>query len=1365
MNFWRFRGTATQEYCLGECESVSKLGGADGGGKEMKRFFWHWENLSVGIELSEIGCLITVSLVKVGLNLTHVVSTTTKHTADGQPIISGVTKDGALLHSGIFQSSGRLETATIITTTTTTYKSYENTGKYVAKENITSPEAATNGLKEKDAKRQTKPLTKKRSFENIDNYNHYSGSIVNMSKAREIVGEPIENIVHLYHSGHSLPHLEVEEQNIEEEVSSIIARISQTIKKGHESGAPKRETALKHKVQSVRESKDQQNLQRILQQLQNTVEKNGNQGKEVTSEQHLQEQVNEIHTTNYFSNLAVYQMTALKGEESIIDQEESNRNLPKKKTIDTLQSLADKLNCCQRKANVTYDYPQPEQYTESTEHLRIAKEINAQPLFHFVTVVRNTGAQVQQQLEAAKEEAVEVGNGFKRQSAERCQTVVKGTRLHQNLQTHESSLSSFERDELEHFAQNRGENSEEEGTERGQGKRQKIESDFSWLLSKNAPKNGSSKPPFYKGTFEGLSLEKELPVEPLSKYVAVLKQGGNQPNVYYSRRVDDHETLQETDLSQTPQPNKVKSHGMISETPDYTDCIGPNEERRSELCRKHPADSKCGPSYTSYAHKNTMQNQHNIEFSPIHDPVTVRHTGDNCDNPNLETFLERIVFTDDRVMTMRNSHELNYNQLNSASVTESDSAPPGVPKTEIHDEKLCSQPLVFQSRRSYNPQVYNTRNREQEIQSAEATITDVSPEQYTLTEKTTTNAQNGGPKSVFLQAELNHACTYNSPDLNISVPKEHSPHRTNASQSILLHNQTATAAFLHPAATEPDRTPMLFQRETQINSHQFITFLPHELSPEPLSSHVNVYHPGISRVVPNHERTAGVRRPRELEGNLADLVTYKSEDSPYPRSKAYAVNLSLMPLKKELEHMPIHQVVDLHHSGTYDYLPQKSAPEPTLHKEKREPLPVFKSKSFPGTQRVLQALEGETVAFAIIPRTFLSHELSQDPLSSAVDEYHSGISAVPVPEERRKGVGKLREFDENFADLVTFRTNEGAYSRSEPYLGDVSCLSVEIELEHLPLKMLADEYHSGTSCYFLRKSPTEPPVIQEKEEPVLLSKYQAIAGTQRVLESFTREKVVFDIISRTSLSNELSLQPISSEVNVYHSGISIAILPKDRRKGVGTRQEFQEKLPEVLTFGGSESAYPRSEAYLGDTRFLPVGADLEHMPIHKVADVYHSGTYDYLSQKPLVDITVFKRKEEPISILKHEPVTASQWVPEAFKGDGIPFDIIQRTLLSNELCPEPLSSQVHVYHSGISYVTVPEERRKGLGRLGEFEEKLADLVFFRTSEGVYPRSQPYLNDVHFLQLNAELQHKPIHQVVVVYHTGTYDYLPEKSVIE
>lgn len=48
MNFWRFRGTATQEYCLGECESVSKLGGADGGGKEMKRFFWHWENLSVG---------------------------------------------------------------------------------------------------------------------------------------------------------------------------------------------------------------------------------------------------------------------------------------------------------------------------------------------------------------------------------------------------------------------------------------------------------------------------------------------------------------------------------------------------------------------------------------------------------------------------------------------------------------------------------------------------------------------------------------------------------------------------------------------------------------------------------------------------------------------------------------------------------------------------------------------------------------------------------------------------------------------------------------------------------------------------------------------------------------------------------------------------------------------------------------------------------------------------------------------------------------------------------------------------------------------------------------------------------------------
>uniref|UniRef100_A0A0N5AYR1 RING-type domain-containing protein n=1 Tax=Syphacia muris TaxID=451379 RepID=A0A0N5AYR1_9BILA len=154
-------------------------------------------------------------------------STTTRHIRNA-PVFNCVTTNGTPLYSGIFFSSEGIETDTVVKTTITTCKTDKELTPTHSSD-VSSSLRLQDGIS--DFNISDRNLVKRRSFENIDNYNQYKGSIISMKKAREIVGEPIENVVHVYHSGSSQNVKHENEKQIEDEVTSIIARLSKSFRK------------------------------------------------------------------------------------------------------------------------------------------------------------------------------------------------------------------------------------------------------------------------------------------------------------------------------------------------------------------------------------------------------------------------------------------------------------------------------------------------------------------------------------------------------------------------------------------------------------------------------------------------------------------------------------------------------------------------------------------------------------------------------------------------------------------------------------------------------------------------------------------------------------------------------------------------------------------------------------------------------------------------------------------------------------------------------------------------------------------------------------------------------------------------------
>uniref|UniRef100_A0A915CAX0 Uncharacterized protein n=1 Tax=Parascaris univalens TaxID=6257 RepID=A0A915CAX0_PARUN len=212
-------------------------------------------------------------------------STTMEH-GGGVPVVGGVTADGVPLYSGIYFNPESRETTTIITTTTTTYRVFEvesdesageengkeaeltinfplecESAKYaetngdmpegepfyvvIGKKDSASPTSETLehviktvdiDLTAKDAaaqeKRERSPVTLDgEHLKALDFYDAHDGSVASTSKAYEINGEPIEKYVSVYHNGRSDGLNMQDEQQITDEISTVVAKLSGSFKR------------------------------------------------------------------------------------------------------------------------------------------------------------------------------------------------------------------------------------------------------------------------------------------------------------------------------------------------------------------------------------------------------------------------------------------------------------------------------------------------------------------------------------------------------------------------------------------------------------------------------------------------------------------------------------------------------------------------------------------------------------------------------------------------------------------------------------------------------------------------------------------------------------------------------------------------------------------------------------------------------------------------------------------------------------------------------------------------------------------------------------------------------------------------------
>ncbi|KAK6009081.1 hypothetical protein OSTOST_26020, partial [Ostertagia ostertagi] len=1314
--------------------------------------------------------------------------------AEGLPLISGVTSDGAPLFQGILNCPESRQTTTIITTTTTTYRMVE----------VSDSDSMSDDFELVDSSSLTVdvPLVTSRTpspsqymivgkTESAAPLSPVLRSTVNIDlelppsrieRAKELDEKPIMEEVSVYHSGVSSDHEGTQSTAEIEKVESpeIYTQEDVTSTSDKDYGINIRSSSDLKTISTSSDDEDFFNWNRdgsYSEQSPESLEK----ATVTTKDAPLKEAYYSYPSTSAYNGPleSTSRTEDIYGEPlthhvSVYHSGRSDEPAPKPEEehvdiADAAKAFGEKVTGLFRRGPAHLDYPVSETYEGPLDSTPRTDDIYGEPLTHHVSVYHS--GRSDEPAPKPEEEHVDIADAAKA-FGEKITGLFKRRPTIPDYPTSEPYVGPLvdtsRREDIESQPLRTVVTVYHSG-------RSDVPLEKAAVITEEVPPAGTMYYDYpttaaYEGPLDSTPRTDDIYGEPLTHHVSV----------YHSGRSDE------------PAPKPEEEHVDIA---DAAKAFG---EKITGLFKRRPTIPDYPTSEPYVGPLVDTSRREDIESQPLRTVVTVYHSG-RSDVP-----LEKAAVITEEVPPARDMY---YDYPTTAAY---EGPLDSTPRTDdIYGEPLTHHVSVYHSGRSDEPA---PKPEEEHVDIADAA--------KAFGEKVTGLFRRGPAHLDYPVSETYEGPLDSTPRLMTSMP---------APKPEEEHVDIADAAKAFG-----EKITGLFKRRPTIpdypTSEPYVgplvdTSRREDIESQPLRTVVTVYHSGRSDV------------PLEKAAVITEEVPpARDMYYDYPTTAAYEGPLDSTPRTDDIYGEPLTHHVSVYHSGRSD----EPAPKPEEeHVDIADAAKAFGEKVTGLFRRgpahldypVSETYEGPLDS---TPRT---DDIYGEPLTHHVSVYHSGRSDEPAPKPEEEHVDiadAAKAFGEKITGLFKRRPTIPDYPTSEPYVGPLVDTSRREDIESQPLRTVVTVYHSGRSDVPLEKAaviteevppardmyydyPTtaayegpldstprtddiygEPlthhvsvyhsgrsdePAPKPEEEHVDIADAAKAFG-EKVTGLFRRGPAHLDYpvsetyegpLDSTPRTDDIYGEPLTHHVSVYHSGRSDEPAPKPEEEHVDiadAAKAFGEKITGLFKRRPTIPDYPTSEPYVGPLVDTSRREDIESQPLRTVVTVYHSGRSDVPLEKAApapkpeeehVDIADAAKAfgEKVTGLFRRGPAHLDYPVSETYEG---PLDSTPRT---DDIYGEPLTHHVSVYHSGRSDEPAPkpEEEHVDIADAAKaFGEKITGLFKRRPTIPDYPTSEPYVGPLVDTSRREDIESQPLRTVVTVYHSGRSDVPLEKAAV-
>ena len=561
----------------------------------------------------------------------------------------------------------------------------------------------------------------------------------------------------------------------------------------------------------------------------------------------------------------------------------------------------------------------------------------------------------------------------------------------------------------------------------------------------------------------------------------------------------------------------------------------------------------------------------------------------------------------------------------------------------------------------------------------------------------------------------------------------------------------------------------------------------HELTGEPLDSHVSIYHSGRSDEVPTGTAVEEVHAEPVTDKKTDTLtrittVFKKTHHDEFPvYGTPYEGPMGELIRRSEVDGFPLDTHVSVYHTGRSDDVVKKalmaapSKPEEVAAEKKevsaiKKITSLFKRQSheeFPRTE----PFTGE------LSELERRHELTSEGIDTHVSAYHHGRSDEPIEATPSKA-GSVKKTDALGRITSIFTTSKSTVSEfpvhGALYEGPVNELHRYGEVGHAPIDTSVSVYHPGTSDEHARHDSEIHEVEPKKPHESPFQKITSIFTKTTHADHPISEPYMGELAD-LERRHDLYSEPMHTSVSAYHTtGRSDEVRPtmesvSQAEPVITEKKEAVSGLQKISSIFAARKHedFPQTEPYEGPLSRLTKREDVSGEPIDTHVSVYHPGTSDEI----LTEIEPLETEKKTDTLTRITSMFATKHHEQGFPVNGLPYEgPVNELTRTNEVGVAPLDTRVAVYSSGRSdehpQTTVseqppsePEKREvSALGKLTSFFKKT-------TAHEDFPHSEPYSGTIMDLGRRHEVMGEPLDSRVSIYHSGRSDEVPMITAVE
>uniref|UniRef100_A0A914VJC4 Uncharacterized protein n=1 Tax=Plectus sambesii TaxID=2011161 RepID=A0A914VJC4_9BILA len=554
-----------------------------------------------------------------------------------------------------------------------------------------------------------------------------------------------------------------------------------------------------------------------------------------------------------------------------------------------------------------------------------------------------------------------------------------------------------------------------------------------------------------------------------------------------------------------------------------------------------------------------------------------------------------------------------------------------------------------------------------------------------------------------------------------------------------------------------------------------------DVEPLPLLEHVQVYHSGRS-----DEEGPGIldRASDKLEdakdrasGAMADLGSKVSgffkrstAHEDYPKSEYYEGPVETVIIHREVDALPLTEHVQVYHSGRSD-------------EEGPGYLAKASDKLVDATERASDAMAGlgskvsgffkRSAAHDDYPKSeyyegpvetvIVQRDTDAFPLTEHVQVYHSGRSDEEGPgildrasnkldDAKDKAAGAMAGLGSKVSGFFKKSPAHEDYPKSEYYDGQVEIVTVQRDVDALPLTEHVHVYHSGRSDEegpgYLAKASDKMVDATERASDAMADLGSKVSGFFKrsvAHDDYPKSEYYEGPVETVIIHREVDALPLTEHVQVYHSGRSDEEGPGYLAKASDKMVDATERASDAMAGLGSKVSgffkrsaahddYPKTEYYEGSVEIVTVSRDVDSIPLTEHVQVYHSGRSD----------------EEGAGILER---ASDKLVDAKEKATGSIAE------LGSKVSGFFKKSAADEEGAGIlerASDKLVDAKEKATGSIAELGSKVSGFFKKSAAHEDYPKSEYYEGPVETVIIHREVDSMPLTEHVQVYHSGRSD---------